>query len=263
MSILIRKIASLSRYYSTINREIRRIQKLERYTLGKSLKLFDNEVFFSDNLSFLWQYEDIFAQEIYKFKSSDSSPLIIDCGANIGLSLVYFKLHYPKSRIVAFEPNPNVLEVCHSNIKSFNLKDIALHNHALWNEEKTILLECDKADGSFISEQSSTDTIEVKSVKLSDYINEPTELLKIDIEGAEYEVLKESEPKLNLVKNIFIEYHSRADSVQNLHQLLDILADQGFRYHIKSTGILNPSPFIRREIYNGYDNFLNIYAFRT
>lgn len=57
----------------------------------------------ADNLSFLFQYKEIFVDEYYKFKSDNESPVIYDCGSNVGTSCAYFKMIYPNSKIKAFE----------------------------------------------------------------------------------------------------------------------------------------------------------------
>src|SRR5262249_62206976 len=85
--------------------EIQRLRKTPRYTrtntnlLGERFEVVDAE-------SFLSIYDQIFVREIYRFESSDDAPFIIDGGANIGASVLYFKKLYPKSRIIAFEPDP-------------------------------------------------------------------------------------------------------------------------------------------------------------
>ncbi len=46
-----------------------------------------------DCLSFLWQFKEIFAEESYYFRADTPTPVIYDCGANVGLSCLYFKRH--------------------------------------------------------------------------------------------------------------------------------------------------------------------------
>lgn len=61
-----------------------------------------------DAASFIFMYKEIFEQEIYKFSSESKSPYIIDGGANIGLATIYFKKLFPKSEILAFEPDTQI-----------------------------------------------------------------------------------------------------------------------------------------------------------
>jgi precorrin-6B methylase 2 len=88
------------------------------------LKLVDSE-------SFLTTYIELFENQIYKFNSSQKDLLILDCGANIGLSVIYFKRLYPNSKIIAFEADPNIFNVLQENVKSFNFKNVELINKAV------------------------------------------------------------------------------------------------------------------------------------
>ena len=57
-----------------------------------------------DAASLLFLNHELFGLEIYKFNSEKTEPFIIDCGANIGLSVIYFKKLFPKAKVIAFEP---------------------------------------------------------------------------------------------------------------------------------------------------------------
>ena len=82
-----------------------------------NLKVINNNITIVDHLSFIWQFEEIFVDEIYKFNSKSSNPLIFDCGANVGTSCLYFKRIFPEARIKAFEPDPEIAKVLSSNLK--------------------------------------------------------------------------------------------------------------------------------------------------
>ena len=49
-------------------------------------------------------FTEIFVAEPYRFTTQSKSPLIIDGGVNVGVSVAYFKWLYPDSRIIGFEP---------------------------------------------------------------------------------------------------------------------------------------------------------------
>src|SRR5688572_7906185 len=52
-----------------------------------------------DCFSFLWQFKEIYADEAYKFNTTSPEPIIYDCGANVGTSILYFKRLFPAARI--------------------------------------------------------------------------------------------------------------------------------------------------------------------
>ena len=65
---------------------------------------------------------EIWGKEIYYFKSPNISPFIIDIGAHIGISVLYFKQLYPNSNILAFEPNPISFDILQNQYR-YNLQD--------------------------------------------------------------------------------------------------------------------------------------------
>ena len=92
-----------------------------------------------DAPSFFWQYVDIFKNQSYLFRSDTSSPVIYDCGANVGVSVAYFKSLYPDARVVAFEPDKEIYGYLSRNLSRNNLlEDVALHNAAVWTQAKGV-----------------------------------------------------------------------------------------------------------------------------
>lgn len=100
------------------------------------------------------------------------------------------------------------------------------------------------------------------TTRLSKYLMQKVSFLKLDIEGAEYEVLHECRELLGNVQNIFVEYHSFADKKQELSGILKILENAGFRYYIEHIGVKSHHPFIGISNYVGFDNQLNIFGYR-
>ncbi|WP_162426447.1 FkbM family methyltransferase [Pontibacter pudoricolor] len=240
--------------------EIERIKSIPRY-IPESTNLIKGNFRFVDSASFIFMYDEIFKKQIYDFRTTQERPYIIDCGANVGLSIVYFKDQYPNAEIVAFEPDPKVFGVLESNVGK--LSDVKLVNRALWNTETTMSFFAEGADGgSFNSVSDNVERIEVLTDRLRSYLDKKVDFLKIDIEGAELTVLEDSEDKLHLVQNMFIEYHSFVEKEQELAKVLGILERNQFRYHINSPGLTSGRPFVKRNTYNGMDMQLNIYGFK-
>jgi len=103
---------------------------------------------------------------------------------------------------------------------------------------------------------------QVETTKLDQYINRPIDFLKIDIEGAEYNVLKSIKSKLGNVRNLFIEYHSFSDKEQVLNEILSILTECKFRYYIEHVGVRSHHPFIKISSFQNMDIQLNIFAYK-
>lgn len=259
---VLRKI--YKRFYSDpVAMELDRLVRLPRYTATETY-LLGEKVIIVDGPSFVHGYEEIFKSEIYKFSHDNDSPLIIDCGANIGLATLFFKHHFPNAKILAFEPDPHIFNVLSENVGNFSFKDIELHQKAVWiNDDGVNFVQEGGFSGRIPIESDRGIKIKVPSVDLSEVLKnyEEIDFLKIDIEGAEYEVIMRINSQLKKVKHLFLEYHSKKDQPQTLHELLSILFLSGFRYHVHEA-FVRKNPFIDTEDMLGMDLQLNIYAYR-
>lgn len=109
---------------------------------------------------------------------------------------------------------------------------------AATNREETVNLYLSKPGVDFrwgdfvegrVADPEKYSVIVVPSVKLSTLIDEPTDLLKLNIEGVELEVLKEAESKLCNVAEILLEFHNDPDNPANSYaQMQALLREQSF-----------------------------------
>lgn len=192
--------------------------------------------------SFEYLFREVFLSQEYHFITSNRNPLIIDCGSNIGMSTLYFKLMYPNSRIICFEPDETTFHCLQKNVEQNNLQFMEVNMKAVSDNEGKIEFYYDiENPGSLvmstIQERMPRQKREVDAVHLSKYVNEEVDFLKIDVEGAELGVITElsNAGKLNHVKQMAIEYHHhivKDDDV--LSKMLIILENAGFGYQISS-----------------------------
>jgi hypothetical protein len=97
---LIKKIFNRIPFINSIlDPETVRLRKLSRFTETKTL-LLGEKIRIPDAASFLFMRDEVFRKEIYKYTTTNATPYIIDCGANIGLSIIYFKQLFPDAIIV-------------------------------------------------------------------------------------------------------------------------------------------------------------------
>lgn len=242
-------------------KEKKRLRKINRYNSG-STNLIRPEIQYVDSVSLLAGYKEIFEDNCYYFACDLKEPIIIDCGANIGLATIYFKQKHPSAQIICFEPDPDIFKVLKHNIENLHLKNIELHNKAVWIDDKVIHFRKEGGFGGRLPlniDINQVDIIKVNAIKLSNYLDRNINLLKIDIEGAEVDVLKSIEKKLSNVLNIFIEYHSPTNEHQKLDEILIILKRNNFRYYIKEAFVAK-NPFAHIDVQDGMDLQLNIYA---
>jgi len=242
-------------------KELRRIGKFPRYTKLETAIL-GPKFTVPDSASFIFMFKEIFFEHIYRFNTVIDKPYIIDCGANIGLSVIYFKKLYPDARVIAFEPDDQIFNVLNNNISSFNFNNVQLINKGLWNKEGYLSFKKEGADAGQINFKNEASNYSIEVTKLSSYLKQKVDFLKIDIEGAEVTVLEECKAELINVRYIFVEYHSFMKEEQHLEQVFSILKNSGFRTYVDSPGLSSKNPFMQINTYNGMDMQLNIFGIR-
>lgn len=197
----------------------------------------------TDMLSVAWQIKEFFGEERMKFHTESAAPVVVDCGANVGVSVLYCKSGHPQARVICFEPDPQVRACLEENIMINGIKGVEVRNEVVWTHAEGVAFSSDGADGGSVLRDGPKVTM--PSVRLKDVLreHESIDLLKIDIEGAETEVLLDCAEELERVKFLYVEYHSFPESPQRLDELLHVLRTRGFRYYIHSIGVHHEHPF--------------------
>lgn len=240
--------------------EQKRLVTMPRYT-PSSTTLLGKTVKFVDACTYLLMYSEIFERQQYAFRSRTDRPFIIDGGANIGLSVLFFKQLYPLSRIIAFEPDPIIFDVLHDNCAVFGLNDVTLLERALWTSETDLSFIQEGSAAGRIGSSVAPNTVQVGASRLRDYLSESVDFLKIDIEGAESAVLEDCSDLLWQVGSLFVEHHTFEGKPQDLSLILTLLQDAGFRVYVEAA-TFSPQPFMSRRVTCGMDVQTNIFAFR-
>jgi FkbM family methyltransferase len=208
----------------------------------RQTRILEMQVQFFDDYWLIEMFEEIFLRRHYFFQSSNTRPLIIDVGSNIGLSVLYFKSLFPDARVVAFEPDPDAFRLLEANAKANHLRDVELVNKAAYDGADSI--ELFGAHGVPGSPQASTSSRRaggrsrtVPAARLSQHLSEPVDFLKLDVEGAERVIIDDLDRsgKFALVRQMAIEYHHHVSSEEDLlGEALTTLERNGFGYQLES-----------------------------
>lgn len=180
------------------------------------------------------------------FTPQDDRPLIIDCGSNIGVSMLEWKTRWPGARIVCFEPDPFAFKLLQANVDLNDLPDVKCVNAALSDIDGTVSFFGDislrgDARGNSIDpawgERSGSTHVTVPCKRLSPYImDKQVSFLKLDIEGAEQRVISEIAPHLHQVQAMYVEVHETTASLPyNSSAAIErVLHDSGFTIETES-----------------------------
>ncbi len=209
------------------------------------IKFQDFIIYFNNEESAIQTLTEVFGNGYYHFETNKEDPLIIDAGSNIGIATLFFKKRYPAAKIICFEPDPNAFAIHKLNVEVNHLTDITMINAALSATEGMIDFygqihgENPDARGNSIidiwgAQRAIYNKIQVQSVRLSSYIHSDIDFLKIDIEGAEEQVLTELGDKLKLVKAIGIEFHEaeKMQHINSLDRIKSLLSHYHFDYEL-------------------------------
>lgn len=172
------------------------------------------------------QFEEIFQKRHYAFKTDAASPVIVDCGGNVGLSAVWFKLNYPSCHLSVFEPDAELAGLIEKNLQIAGFNGFECLRKAAWIKDGTIGFDLRGDDrGKIIPESSQT----VEAVDLANWLPVSTDLLKLDIEGAEFEVIEHlcNTGAIRRIKNLVCELHVLRGMEPRMFSVIQQVIDSG------------------------------------
>ena len=180
----------------------------------------DHEVWVRPGTSDIRSFVEVVIDRVYDWPAGFVPPavppaLIIDAGANVGYSALWFHARFPQARIIALEPDPdNFALLCRNTA---HVAEIECRPQALWNEVTTLDLRPGTSAANRQVRAAGDgvvgDPAMVAAIDLGTLLDElgagGVDLLKIDIEGAEWEVFADSAGWIDRVTMIAGELHER------------------------------------------------------
>ena len=141
--------------------------------------------------------------------AAGSTPLIVDAGANIGASVVYWGLNYPQSKIVAIEPNADNVNLLRANSENLNVQ---IHHAAIGSRNGCAhLIDPGEGEWGYRTEPNETGETPVISMENIMAANSDLEYInfiaKIDIEGGEKDLFSEETKWVDSFDVLIIELH--------------------------------------------------------
>ena len=162
-------------------------------------------------------------------RNLNKGDIFVDVGANIGYyTLLASKLVGPSGIVICIEPVPETFKVLLKNIKANNIRNVMVISKAAWSEHtrlKVFIPQGWYGLASVFRSSRENKSIEVKAIPLDMVLEKykKIKLVKIDVEGAEYYVLKGMRSALGKVQYIILELSHECDKV------VQLLYQHGFR----------------------------------
>jgi len=196
------------------------------------------------------------------FTTEKETPVILDCGANIGISVLNYRRRYPRASITAFEPDPLAARALRRNLSVNSAGDVRVVEAAVWIEPGRAPFFVEGADGGRILLGEMAPVTTVECVDLKDFLVDPVDLIKMDIEGAEYKLIPHIADRLSLVGNLVVECHLSNGDVTSFARLLQVLGDAGFSVSVNSYGAWRDLVHRPAKLPNEFDQYLLLAAWR-
>ena len=178
-----------------------------------NLPQFNNRIRFRPYTGDFATIRQVIWDQEYDLNLSKKPDIIVDLGANIGISTMAFADKYPDAKVIAVEPDKNNFEILNFNTRKY--KNIITINKAIWINDEMVSLENPVGlSNSFIFKKSYDDNLKntIQAISLNSLMEQfnilRIGLLKVDIEGAEQEIFLEGNNNwIKKVHHISIEFH--------------------------------------------------------
>lgn len=160
--------------------------------------------------------KEIFVEHRYYLDLDVEAPTILDLGANIGMSVLYFKKMFPQARITALEPVEENFVLLEKNVTENQLSQVELLPRAVAPKSGQIELQVPTSlgwmSGAGIIPRGwrgvqATRGRRVEAIAMTELLQKGVDLVKMDIEGMEYEVVASVE--WSRVGAVIVEVHPR------------------------------------------------------
>lgn len=217
LGFVIFTLAEVRPFYTALKLIVgKTLQKLSKTQFRDlSFELVHNGVKSNVTVNDMEQYTyifNIFYNELFKVSCDlGINPTIIDGGANIGGTSLYYASKFPNAVIFAFEPSESNAALLRKN--AAGIRNIKIEQKALWDESKNLTFnvsECSRYHSAFKRSECGG-VVEVRAVCLRDWIEEnklsKIDVLKLNVEGAELKAIRGLGDKIAEVRVIVGEFH--------------------------------------------------------
>ncbi len=215
-----------------------------------------------------YHYEEAEKGEILQAMPADG--VFIDIGANIGLFSLFVARLFPRARVFAFEPHPRLHRCIQKTAHDAKLSHLEAHQACVSRADGQIQLLINSndsgghtTDASQIRDSEKQSELTVKAAALDRFVKDKNlgriDVIKIDVQGAEWDVLLGAQESLRRFKpKILVEMDNHrvvnADSqVQSIQKLFSDIGYQVRRVSETQTQSISKMPDIAlNEINRGY-----------
>jgi FkbM family methyltransferase len=191
------------------------------------------------------EFKVVFMREDYTWPlplmDAADTGTIVDLGANVGFFTLFAAMRFPRSPIVSVEPYPPSADALAANVRENRLSNCKILRVAVSNARGTVAFGSTSPVPNPVNARitpgatvDGTQYVAAPTITLDDLLREHVSgdvaFMKLDIEGAEYDVLYgASDAALARIKRIALETEELDAARQNTEALASFLRSKGFR----------------------------------
>ena len=188
----------------------------------------------------IWVIHEVWIEQIYRYPIEKGVNVLVDIGANIGMTSLWMAKEYGYSRIIAVEPSEDNADLVRKNLLGNGLNAEVVCAAAGGKDGFTLFAVSDSSTNGRVDtattsgEVSATDAghVSVPVVSMPTLLqNLPPDMmvdtLKIDIEGGEEDLLSGNVDWLNRIKTMLVEFHPNLIDYPAVRQILQRSGWQG------------------------------------
>jgi len=209
-------------------------------TLMQSSKVGKFDIWYENSDEFYELKKEIFGENSYYLELEKDDPVIVDAGANIGMTVLYYKMLFPKARIIAFEPIEANFEILKKNIEENQLENVEVYKAVVAPKSGILRIHEPVGDGAWKSGAGiipkgwkgiqKTEEVKVEAIGIQEILHDKIDIFKMDIEGMEYEVIRNMGSAIRQVKQFIIEAHPRKD--HRIDEIKKTLVQNGYKLEV-------------------------------
>jgi FkbM family methyltransferase len=205
----------------------------------------------------VWSIKETFLDRFYERCGFVIHPgwTVIDVGAGLG-DFTLFAARVEDTRVLAFEPFPESFALLKENVALNQTDNVDVFSEAVGSAEGTLLLDLAGGEPLQIQSRNAPVTqpdsqIAVRARSLSEAVLQTghgtCDLLKLDCEGAEYDILMKSSPEvLSKIQRIVMEYHDGV-TFQSHDDLIVFLHSRGYKVDVFDNPVHKELGYLRAE----------------
>jgi FkbM family methyltransferase len=171
------------------------------------------------------------------FRLEGNMDIVIDAGANAGVYIL--KCAMVSKKVVALEPHPDNFKLLTKNLRTNHLeKKVISLNTALWRDSGKVAISEEKRSGLHRICKNYDQSLQTNAITIKDLLNDLVskshiDLFKMDIEGAEYDVIINIDNNtIKRIEKIVIELHPKLYSIKIINEIVEKLRKNNFEVNL-------------------------------